>query len=147
MGKHEDLARETRAHYEKNPRCMNEDGRCVYDDLNGNNCAVGRILPQYACRELDKKGELDGGVGYNIRSAIGMAIGKHAESNPFNKRTSERLKKLGEEYNKDFLFSLQCLHDEEDYWTDGGMTEWGINTFNYLLDEAKRADKRVAEKE
>jgi hypothetical protein len=39
------------------------------------------------------------------------------------------------------------MHDEEDYWTDGGMTEWGINTFNYLLDEAKRADKRVAEKE
>lgn len=97
-------------------RCVTEDG-CYYSPLTINNkksdgCAIGRWLDPNVAVNLDSLG-CKPVINYVVTSVL-----------------PEKLLKLG----VDFLKDIQELHDEDTYWYSDGLSRYGKNKVNSIID-------------
>ena len=108
------LLKETVDHYSVNPkkrRCGTND-RCRYSPITldiktSKGCAVGRLLDPALALKIDRQFE-----GVSNSSVSG--VWKHIPSNI-------------QSFGKEFLRSLQILHDADAYWTEDGISDAGTN--------------------
>jgi len=138
MKSHVQLLEDTKEYYRTNPRSL--DGEfCVYQSENGSRCAIGRILPQRVCQELDKKG----GSGKHILAWRDLVKGKGSFYNDemrkwgevpvLSQTTTKRMNKLFSEYHLNFLKELQNFHDQPENWSK--TTKRGTQNLSACLGE------------
>jgi hypothetical protein len=109
------------AYYEVNPyaRRAFSDGECAYlIEETGSKCAIGRMLNNTDMEMLKEEQMLFDTTIFDIYGIL----------------TSERIKALP----LSFLAQLQELHDNDAYWNEKGMTNFGraaVNTIKIDVDE------------
>lgn len=88
-------------------------GRCQYRTKEGKCCAIGRIMLKEALEEVSKMKNYPVGWLMTVtdRSASEMFI------EPYDKLLNEQY--IG------FLDKLQKLHDNDTFWNENGLTEYG----------------------
>lgn len=112
-------------YYSENPverRCTNEERGCFYSPEtinlpNSEGCAIGRKLPRDLANTIDKNGE------YDITSVF--------DDPGYFPLIPEELKCLG----VDFLLLVQGLHDNNNNWSDKGLSKLGNDKVEYIKRE------------
>lgn len=94
----------------------NRSDACVYEDSNGNKCAVGRYL-------IDTS-DLIITVGTSIRKLIEIRNANNLD---------ELLKKEYRGHSEDFWSALQNFHDFESNFTNEGLSEKGLSEKKFLI--------------
>jgi hypothetical protein len=105
---------ETAAFYNSNNRSVNETGRCLYNGLDGKQCAFARVC-------TNPSDFMEGSSALNILTTDGFYI-------------------LKPEYrieNTRFWNDIQTFHDEELKWTETGLSEIGQRRKQRLLENYK----------
>lgn len=136
------LVKETVAYYEEHPRSTmsvhvpNANPLCVFNSEGGAHCAVGRhFRPEFKAEGA--------GLSWNTRSiewlsnairdrpaTIGNGIVED-ELNSFDDLLVEEVRG----FPLRFWVALQGVHDDPDYWGEGGLTESGEAYRSELLDQ------------
>lgn len=115
------ILQDTVNYYEKNPdrRCVSSTG-CRYDSktlgLEGEGCAIGRLVTEETREKLDIYPDLAvGGKNFKGNQIADIQWGEYINS------------------NIDFFTDLQGLHDEDGYWNEVGLTDEGVERYEYIL--------------
>src|SRR5690554_19589 len=93
------------------------NGDCVYNGPNGTHCFVGQFMP-------DELKELGGGL-YGNRDTIEVLIENYEnilENHPIINYK-----------NLEFLEKCQILHDENNHWTNEGISEEGMKYLEKII--------------
>lgn len=109
-----EIIEETVAYYceDVNRRALNEHGGCAYLTDDGRMCAVGRC-------EIDPPKINEGGFA---------KIGSDQNGNSLaGNRSKIKFKPEYEGHEIEFWEDLQFLHDEDDHWSDDGISEKGMD--------------------
>ena len=93
------------------------NGDCVYNGPNGTHCFVGQFMPN----ELKELGE---GI-YDNRGTVEVLIENY--ENIFENHPIINYKNL------EFLEKCQILHDENNHWTDEGISEDGMKYLEKII--------------
>lgn len=113
------LLDETVAFYNSSNRGVNETkegllyGRCQYRTKEGKCCAIGRIMLKEALEEVSKMRNYP--VGWLLTLVDRGASEMFME--PYDKLLNEQY--IG------FLGRIQKLHDNDIFWNENGLTEYG----------------------
>lgn len=107
---------ETVGFYTNNPRSVTENGICIYSPSEKSvGCAIGRhIEDKELCYQLDHHRQ--GGT-----PATGIRY------------TFEFLPLKLKEFGKDFLRSVQSLHDNDHCWERKGLSKLGKEVYNKII--------------
>ena len=98
---------DTVAYFNIHPRGVNERGTCSYSA----GCAIGRHLPPDICIELDRDPETSVTSIFDCEELLALI--------------PDELKSLG----RDFLQTVQLLHDDSTLWYGNGRHESGLNEY------------------
>lgn len=119
------LIEETVAYYSEDVnRRSKVDKACMYLASDGRKCAVGRIMTDEALHEY-------GGNGCDVHGLIHEAM--------MGRESADWTWLIREEYREikqleDLLNDLQDLHDDDNYWTKGGLSYIGRSRVEILKD-------------
>ena len=103
------------------------DGGCSYIDSNGNKCAIGRYLKD----ELNKLEYFDDSI--QKHSFGGEPVICFFSGGGIFLDEVIKPEYVGHEYK--FWSDLQGFHDDNSYWDDTGLTEFGQLRYQGLLKE------------
>ena len=110
----QELFDNTIKHFNSINRATNDNGGCKYR-LDGKGCAIGREISDKLAKKLDI-------AEVNVVSS----------TNIFDK-LPQRLQRMG----RQFLFSIQELHDVHDNWNENGLSEDGIKEAKLIAEKYK----------
>jgi len=116
-----DIIEDTLKFYSVNPlerRSITLAGTCLYSN-NGKKCAVGRYM----------KIDFNNNYHLNVES-----ISSLLESYEIDRLLDDKVSHIK---NIHFWSDLQLLHDISSHWSDTGITEDGIEYYEYLKDRYK----------
>lgn len=117
--KRKEFLDETIAFYNLNNRCADDEGCCYYYMDGKEGCAIGRHIPdKELCKRLDEMKD----------GCCGSSVGTN--NNVFDK-LPDNLKELGQT----FLHAIQALHDSSIYWTDYGISGYGLKLAKEIRDK------------
>jgi len=87
---------------------------CVYLDPDGRKCAIGALIP-------------DGHPAQQVRMSVTTLLEQYSDL--------EQLWQVETEEDKNFLCTLQRVHDYKGHWDDKGLNAKGIQMLNDIVDE------------
>lgn len=102
-------------YYSTNPRgCVGERKICYYSS----NCAIGRLLDDDLCRELDSQPSAVRYIFHKLPIAL-------------------------QELGVDFLESIQILHDTDSNWDESGLNSYGIEQANIIRENILSGQPKI----
>lgn len=113
-----EIIEETVAYYGENERALSEEGTCHYL-IDNKMCAVGRCLTPAA---LEKWGSLKGSVS-TLRDELRIS------GETFENTLQDQYKG----HSIDFWNQLQQLHDVDENWCNGKLTDSGERVVEYMI--------------
>lgn len=117
-----EIINETVEYYRKNPRSLDQSGKCVYQSPEGNMCAVGRCLDWDKYKENIINANQDGLIDLIYECKV-LPSGRSIDNNEsvLDPILAERYRG----FSLEFWSDLQVLHDTASYWEDTSLSKGG----------------------